>query len=255
MSKKTTTTTYGVIGIAALVAVLAMSTVAIALSQSAVAAPANKTVMGSGSMGAQIASDGWQTIISGTIKTSTPSDLVISHDQECTIHTGLNLDQDNEQATSAIRQDIRLVVDGKVVPATYGDKDGIVTLCGRAYHIDTNVLSTVYELCNWAESLDLDLNGEPDNTEVCTADEIYFDSFIRTKQAHGWHWIAIDVGSGEHTVEVQSMLVNELDGVENQNGKKGPAKDSGDSTVDTVLEIGKRNLIVTEEKLASGTTQ
>lgn len=243
-------------GIAALVAILAVSTVAIALSQSAVAAPANKTVIGSGNMGAQIASDGWQTIISGTIKTSNPSDLVISHDQECTIHTGLNLDQYNEQATSAIRQDIRLLVDGQVVPATYGDTDGIVTLCGRAYHMDTNVLSTVYELCNWAESLDLDLDGQPDNTEVCSDDEVYFDSFIRTKQAHGWHWIALDVGAGEHTVSVQSKLINEFEGVEgNTNGKKGPAKDSGNDTVDTVLEIGKRNLIVTEEKLATGAEQ
>lgn len=243
-------------GIATLVAVLAVSTVAIALSQSAVAAPANKTVIGSGFMGAQIASDGWQTIISGTIKTSNPSDLVISHDQECTIHTGLNLDQDNEQATSAIRQDIRLLVDGEVVPATYGDEDGIVTLCGRAYQMDTNVLSTVYDLCNWAESLDLDGDGIADNADICSDDEIYFDSYIRTKQAHGWHWIALDVGAGEHTVQVQSLLVNELDGVDNNtNGKKGPAKDSGNTTVDTVLEIGKRNLIVTEEKLATGTVQ
>ncbi|MGD2107453.1 MAG: hypothetical protein PVH93_07590 [Nitrosopumilaceae archaeon] len=248
-------TKLGVSGLVALVAVLAISTVAIAFTQSVSAAPANKTVIGSGLIGAQIASDDWQTIISGTIKTSTPSDLVISHDQECTIHTGLNLDQDNEQATSAIRQDIRLLVDGEVVPATYGDEDGIVTLCGRAYQMDTNVLSTVYDLCNWAESLDLDGDGVADNADICSDDEIYFDSFIRTKQAHGWHWIALDVGSGEHSVEVQSKLINELDGVGNQNGKKGPAKDSGDTTVDTVLEIGKRNLIVTEEKLATGTTQ
>ena len=248
-------TKLGVSGLVALVAVLAISTVAIAFTQSVSAAPANKTVIGSGLIGAQIASDDWQTIISGTIKTSTPSDLVISHDQECTIHTGLNLDQDNEQATSAIRQDIRLLVDGEVVPATYGDEDGIVTLCGRAYQMDTNVLSTVYDLCNWAESLDLDGDGVADNADICSDDEIYFDSFIRTKQAHGWHWIALDVGSGEHSVEVQSKLINELDGVGNQNGKKGSAKDAGDTTVDTVLEIGKRNLIVTEEKLATGTTQ
>lgn len=248
-------TKLGVSGLVALVAVLAISTAAIAFTQSVSAAPANKTVIGSGLIGAQIASDDWKTIISGTIKTSTPSDLVISHDQECTIHTGLNLDQDHEQATSAIRQDIRLLVDGKAVPATYGDEDGIVTLCGRAYQIETNVLSTVYELCSWAESLDLDGDGIADNADVCSDDEIYFDSFIRTKQAHGWHWIALDVGSGEHTVQVQSKLINELDGVGNQNGKKGPAKDSGNATVDTVLEIGKRNLIVTEEKLATGTTQ
>ena len=239
-------------GIAALVAVLAMSTVAIALSQSAIAAPANKTAIGSGSMGAIADSDGWTTIVAGTIKTSTPSDLIVRHNQECAIHTGLNLDQDNEKATSAVREDIRLVVDGEVVPATYGDEDGIVTLCGRAYHIDTNVLSTVYDLCAFAESLDLDGDGVPDNTEVCEDDEIYFDSYIRTKQAHGWDWVVIDVGSGVHTVEVQAMLFNELDDL--TNGKKGKANDSNNDTVETILEIGKRSLIVTESKLATGST-
>jgi len=247
---KNSTTMFG---IAALVAVLAMSTVAIALSQSAIAAPANKTSIGSGDMGAIAAADEWVTIVSGTIKTSTPSDLVVSHNQECTIHTGLNLDQDNEQATSSIRQDIRLLVDGEPVPATYGDTDGIVTLCGRAYHIDTNVLSTVYDLCAFAESLDLDGDGIPDNTEVCQDDEIYFDSFIRTKQAHGWDWVVVDVGSGLHTVEVQSMLIDELSAVGDGTGKKGNAKNSGND-IDTILEIGKRSLIVIESKLATGTT-
>jgi len=239
-------------GIAALVAVLAMSTVAIALSQSAMAAPANKTAIGSGSMGAIADSDGWTTIVAGTIKTSTPSDLIVRHNQECAIHTGLNLDQDNEKATSAVREDIRLLVDGVVQPATYGDEDGIVTLCGRAYHIDTNVLSTVYDLCAFAESLDLDGDGVPDNTEVCESDEIYFDSYIRTKQAHGWDWVVLDVGSGVHTVEVQAMLFNELDDL--TNGKKGKANDSNNDTVETILEIGKRSLIVTESKLATGST-
>ncbi len=245
-----TTTKYGIVGITALVAILAMSTVAIALSQSAIAAPANKTVMGSGDIGALASSDGWYSIISGTIKTSDPSDLIVNHNQECVIHTGLNLDNKNEKATSAVREDIRLLVDGEVIPATYGDTDGIVTLCGRAYHIDTNVLSTVWELCSFLE-------GEEgfDRNDICSADEIYFDSFIRTKQAHSWSWVVLDVGKGVHDIEVQAKLFNELDGVDGKTtGKKGPATDSGDSTVDTILEIGKRNLIVSEEKLATGSS-
>jgi len=246
-----TTTKYGTLGVAAIVALLAVSILAYGLSQSAVAAPANKTSIGSGSMGAIAESDEWVTIIAGTIKTSTPSDLIVNHNQECTIHTGLNLNQDVEKATSAVREDIRLLVDGIVQPATYGDEDGIVTLCGRAYHIDTNVLSTVYELCNFLE-------GDTGfDTEVCTADEIYFDSYIRTKQAHSWSWVVLDVGQGLHTVEVQAMLFNELDEVGDKQGKKGKATDSGACTdkpdcVDTILEIGKRNLIVSEEKLATG---
>jgi hypothetical protein len=197
-----TTTKYGIVGITALVAILAMSTVAIALSQSAIAAPANKTVMGSGDIGALASSDGWYSIISGTIKTSDPSDLIVNHNQECVIHTGLNLD------------------------------------------------STVWELCSFLE-------GEEgfDRDDICSADEIYFDSFIRTKQAHSWSWVVLDVGKGMHDIEVQAKLFDELDAVDGKTtGKKGPATDSGDSTVDTILEIGKRNLIVSEEKLATGST-
>jgi hypothetical protein len=226
--------------------------------------PANKTTFGSSQVGVLAANTDWYTITATTIKTSSPSDLIVRHNQECTIHTGLNLDQDIEKATSAVREDIRLKVtraDGtteyvSAVPGT-GD-DGIITMCGRAYEIDTNVLSTVYDLCAFVESLDLDLDGEPDNADVCEGDEVYFDSFIRTKAAHGWDWIVLDLGSGTHLVEVQAKLVSELDAIGDGKGKKGKATNGCDSLVevcpvDTILEIGKRNLIITEEKLATGT--
>jgi len=247
-------------GIAALVAVLAMSTVAIALSQSAIAAPANKSAFGGEGVGA-IASDGaFHTIVAGTIKTSTPSDLLVTHNQECTIHTGLNLDKNNEDLTSAIREDVRLRVtdaDGtnerfiNPVPLyPEGEEGAAVTMCGRAYHIETNILSTIAELCTFVEGLDLG--------DVCTEDDPIFNSYIRTKSAHGWSWVIPNLGQGLHIIEVQSMLVNELDAVGDGNGKKGPAKDTGSCTndagndcVDTILEVGKRSLIVTEQKFSS----
>ena len=204
--------------------------------------PANKTTFGSSQVGVLAANTDWYTITATTIKTSSPSDLIVQHNQECTIHTGLNLDQDIEKATSAVREDIRLKVtraDGtteyvSAVPGT--DDDGIITMCGRAY----------------------DLDGEPDNAEVCEGDEVYFDSFIRTKAAHGWDWIVLDLGSGTHLVEVQAKLVSELDAIGDGKGKKGKTTNGCDSLVevcpvDTILEIGKRNLIITEEKLATGT--
>ena len=246
-------TTYGLV---ALVAVLPISTVAIAFSQSAVAAPANKTTYGASSIGAIAVGDDWTPIASSTIKTSNPSDLRISHNQECTIHTGLNLDQDNEQATSSIREDVRVKIieeddSSYIVPAVPGtDDDGVVTLCGRAYSIDTNVLSTVYELCSFIESIDID--GDGNTEEVCTADEIYFNSFIRTKQAHSWDWIAMDLGSGTHTVVVEAKLVNEFPQIGDGNGKAKKSIDGEEGNVDTLLEIGKRNLIVVEDKLATG---
>ena len=259
-----TTTKYRMFGIAATVAILTVALVAANFSMVS-ADPANKTSFGSSQVGALAANSGWYTIASADIKTSSPSDLIVRHNQECTIHTGLNLDQDTEMATSAIREDIRLKVtraDNTVeyvsaVPGT-GD-DGIITMCGRAYHIDTNVLSTVYDLCAFVESLDLDGDGVPDNEDICEGDEVYFDSFIRTKSAHGWDWIVLDLGPGTHTIEVQAQLVSELDQVSNGKGKKATATNSCDISVDpdcpvdTILEIGKRNLIITEDKLATGT--
>lgn len=236
--------------IPAIAAILTISFVAFSMT-SVIAEPANKTTYGETTVGVLAAESGWMPISTATIKTSTPSDLRVSHNQECTIHTGLNLDQFEEQATSSIREDVRLRIitasgEDRIIPAVPGTSDnGEVTLCSRAYNIDTNVLSTVWELCQFVESSDgLD-------TDACTGDEVYFDSFIRTKQAHSWDWIAMNLGAGTHTVIVEAKLVNELDSVDDGKGKKGKAKDSDDSTVDTLLEIGKRNLIIVEDKLAN----
>ena len=248
-------------GIAALVAVLAMSTVAIALSQSAVAAPANKSAFGGEGVGA-IPDDGkFYTIVSVTIKTSTPSDLLVKHNQECSIHTGLNLDKNNEDLTSAIREDVRLKVttaSGEVryinpVPL-YDEKEeyAAVTMCGQAYHIDTNILSTIFELCEFTKLLN-------DGTPVCTGEEPFFESYIRTKAAHGWDWVVPNLGAGVHTIEVQAALIYGLEGLDttNEKGNK-PASNTedcinekGEPCVDTILEVGKRSLIVTEEKFSS----
>jgi len=263
-----TTTKYG---IAALVAILAMSTVAIALSQSAIAAPANKTAFGGGDVGV-IPVGVWTEIISGEIKTSTPSDLLVAHNQECAIHTGLNLDKNNQDLTSAIREDVRLKVtdeDGSNVryinPVPLYEEgteekpgDMGVTMCGRAYHIDTNILQTIFELCEFhgEDGPDRDGDGVPDG--VCSEDEPYFNSYIRTKSAHGWDWVVPNLGQGVHIISVEAYLTEGLEGIGDTNVK---GKKSADNTtvcdpvdkscVDTVLEIGKRSLIVTEEKFAS----
>ena len=105
-----TTTKYRTFGVAAIVAILSLSMVAIALSQSAIAAPANKSSFGGEGVGVVMNDNEFHTIAYGHIKTSSPSDLLVRHDQECTIHTGLNLDEKNQDLTSAIREDVRLVV-------------------------------------------------------------------------------------------------------------------------------------------------
>lgn len=237
-----TKTKYGIMGFVAFVAIFSMSVITVGLSQNVVAAPANKAMFTAQNVTVvPNVNDNWATIIEGTIKTSSPSDLFISHQQECAIHTGLNLDSDNEMATSAVREDIRVLVDGNVVPISYtgNDANGEVTLCSRAYHIETNVLSTLASLCQAVVDGGI--------TYTCP-ENIYFKSYIATKEAHGWTFVALDVGAGDHTVEVQAKLYDNL----TVNGKT--STNTSGSTTHTVLEVGRANLIVTEEKLATGTS-
>jgi hypothetical protein len=273
MSMKKSTTKIGVF---ALVAILAVSTVVVALSQSAIAAPANKSAFGDDTTTAVLNSSSepglgnFETIVAGTIKTSSPSDLLVRHDQECAIYTGLNLDKNNEELTSAIREDVRLKVTGAdgverfINPVPLGDEgtsstetdstsDVSLTMCGRAYGIDTNILSTIADLCDWAAVIE--------GQEVCPEAEPYFKTFISTKATHGWSWVVPNMGPGVHTIEVQAMLVNELAEISNQDDTKtkGPnsntdstcKNNAGADCTDTILAVGNKSLIITEEKFSS----
>ncbi len=217
---------------------------------------ANKAMIGTSDLSGVLNYHGWSPIISGTIKTSSTSDLLVRHYQECAIHTGLKLDATNDDLTSAIREDVRLRIDGKIVPASYDEdpdaKDyGVVTMCGRAYHIETNVLDNIDALC--------DAQAKINPLNPCTLDPSYFDSFIRTKQAHSWEWVALNLGSGDHTVVVEARSYTALDGM--TAGSEEAMAEASDTEsckkdrpltdcIDTVLEIGKRSLIAEEEKLA-----
>ena len=227
---------------------------------------ANKTMMGIPYLSVQPNTNEWQPIISGTIKTSTTSDLIVTHFQECAIHTGLKLDGDFQSATSVVREDIKLVIDGKTIPASYGDSPynedgsvnenyGIVTMCSRAYQMDTNILQKINDLCLFA------VIDPKTGATLCEADS-FLNSFIATKQTHGWQWVALNVGSGDHEVVVEARLGTTLDSlVPGTDEWKDSASDMGSCKnqddlvcVDSVLEVGKRSLIAVEDKLAVGTT-
>jgi len=271
---KTKTKNRRAVASISIVAIAALMIASVAAYNLADAAPskgepkgANKTMIGKSDLDGIPNSSGWTTIISGMIKTSNTSDLRVTHFQECAIHTGLKLDAFNEDLTSAIREDVRLVVDDIIIPASVGDEisvppnldsltEGAVTFCGRAFHIETNVLSNVDALC--AGQL------------MCELPESFFDSFIRTKQAHGWEWIVLDLSADTHKVEIQARTTTELDGLLQDMTNPDEAKNVASNTescmkdgmevedpticTDTVLEVGKRTLIAVEDKLAVGTT-
>ena len=253
---------------------------------------ADKTMIAGNTMTYVLDTYKWTPIVYGEIKTSSTGDLIVTFNEECAIHTGLKLTNEVQDLTSAVRQDVRLVIggelgedgkpivnangdiiDGKVIPAVYGDIGyddpdyyGVVTMCGRAYHIDTNLLSTVAELCG--------LHNPFGNGTACTlpentpgeVKEIFFNSFIRTKQAHSWDWVVLDKGAGVHLVTIQAKVVDRLAGMtygtseakdvasDMESCMKDHEDDLTRNCTDSFLEVGKRSIIVQVDKLPVGTT-
>lgn len=191
--------------------------------------PANKMAVAGSALTAQSTSlgtndnSGWVTIMAGTIKTSNPTDLVISHSQECSIMTNVKLSSSgstSEHATAS--QKVRILIDGQPVPVFSGD-NGEVVFCERAFKIETNVLKQIQQLCDAVNAID----------GVTTCEESYFNAYLSTKDAHSFNWIALNVGSGVHTIEVQSELSSET-------------SSNGEATV----AVGKRTLVVEPTHLA-----
>ncbi|HSB56202.1 MAG TPA: hypothetical protein VLD38_00125 [Nitrosopumilaceae archaeon] len=175
-----------------------------------------------------LADDG-AVIASASLKTSTPKDLVVMFSEECSLYTEVRLKSGSSGSVSESQvraaQSIWLDVDGQTVPIGAND-DGKVTMCDRTYNISTNILDQIQKLCSAV--------GAIDGTTTC--DESYFNSFISTKDAHGWNWVVLNLGAGEHTVSVHSEFVDE-EGV------------IGDGTAS--VAVGKRSLIILPQNLSN----
>jgi hypothetical protein len=174
--------------------------------------------------------DNGATIASVTVKTATPKDLVVMYSEECSLFTEVRLksnqagDSVSESQVQA-SQSIWLTVDGQVVPIGAGD-NGKVTMCDRTYNVSTNILDQIQQLCSA-------LNTTLETPIEC--EESYFNSFIKTKDAHGWNWVVLDLGAGEHTIEVHSEITEETQ--------------IGDGTASAA--VGKRSLIVLPQNLSN----
>ena len=175
-----------------------------------------------------LADDG-AVIASVTIKTSTPKDLVVMFSEECSLFTEVRLKSGSSGSVSESQvraaQSIWLKVDDQVVPLGAGD-DGKVTMCDRTYNISTNILDQIQKLCSAVGAID----------GITKCDESYFKSFIDTKDAHGWNWVVLNLGSGEHKVEVYSEFVDEEDVI-------------GEGTAS--VTVGKRSLIILPQNLSN----
>jgi hypothetical protein len=143
--------------------------------------PADK-VSASGST-SQVFGTGVRLLMSERVKTAKPTDLILGVTAECAITTDVTtVGTDTQGAEGTVR--VWITIDGQPVPVSTGDTGGgRVVFCNRLYERSTQL-------------------GSDD-----TQDSIR--TFMRTRNANGFNWMALNVGSATHTIEVWAELTTD----------------------------------------------
>jgi hypothetical protein len=148
-------------------------------------------------------------LLTGTIKSSSPSDLVISLTLECSILTQVQtVGNDFSEATARIVAWVE--IDGVPVGVNSGD-DGRVVFCDRVHQQETSLF-------------------DDENATI--------RSYLDTRTANAFNWIALNVGNGVHSVVARAELITETD----------------DDLALADAVVGKRTLVVEPTKLANDVT-
>lgn len=157
------------------------------------------------------------TILDALIKTSGPQDALIQVSLECSLLTDVystTLDDHPEGYTAIGRAEAHVVVWVEVdgVPLTVGGGDGRITFCDRVHQQELR-----------------DIDDDTGNFTI--------RQFQDTMSANAFNWIALDMGSGVHHVEVKATI--EAANTEGSFAQGG---------------IGVRTLIVEPTRFAQGAT-
>ncbi len=152
------------------------------------------------------------TLLSTSIKTASPVDVVIGVTPECDILTEVvTTGSDVAQASAAVR--LWIVLDARPVvvnSAEKGEDAGKVTFCDRIHRQTTS-------------------NFDDEDATI--------RQFLKTRTANAFNWIALDLGSGTHDIEVRASLAQEA---------------VPDATAEAA--VGKRTLVVEPFHFPVGTT-
>lgn len=168
------------------------------------------------------------TLLTATVKNSSPTDLILQVAMECSIFTqlitGPSDDGGTDSATASGHIRAWVEIDGKIVPINSsstttigappaGTENDKVTFCNRTYS------RTVTDAEDPLDGQDIE------------------DDYIDTKNANSFNWLRLNMGSGFHTIVVKGTLLQET---------------QGDATAQAA--IGNRSLIVQPAKLANDAT-
>ena len=183
---------------------------------------ANKTSAGSSTveyLSADVAdSDLGLPVLTTTIKTSKPTDLLLQLSMECALWTQVisTTVQDHVDGIGPYaRAEARVVgwieVDGVPVTLGHGD-DGKVVFCDRVHEQEIS-----------------DIDNSTGNFTL--------RQYLETRSANAFNWVSLDVGSGVHTIVVKVDI--------EASNTEGSFAEGG---------IGKRTLIVEPTRFANGAT-
>lgn len=215
----------GVVILTAAVAAAGTFTAGRSLAPAKAAYPADK-VVASGNKIAKFSPGAAVELLKATMKTSSPTDLILHVTMECSILTDTIIvgGPDATTETTHTNGNVRVwvEVDGKIVPLssmstgattstpTAGNDTDKVTFCNRTFN------RTVTDMEDPLDGID------------------YSRDYIETKDANGFNWLKLNLGSGIHNIVVKADLTHEA---------TDPSKASA--------MVGNRTLIVQPAKMAN----
>lgn len=169
-------------------------------------------------------------ILTARLKTSSPTDLVLAVTLECSLITEVVVPGSTAQGTTSsgnTEGQIRIwivVDDTYIVPIM----DGTGTVKGHAIGTDSDKVT----FCNREHRVAV--TDAEDARDGVDRQEHY----LRTKDANAFNWIALNLGSGIHQIDVRADFTSAYD-----------ATGSSSSGL-----VGNRSLVVTPTKLANDAT-
>lgn len=187
--------------------------------------PADKVAVAGSSIEVMSPQSAPVKLLEGTMKTSSPTDLIIEVTAECALWTATEtVGNDSSEAFAQVK--IYVTLDGKVIPVNGTEASDLATSRGLPVaDAKADVGRVVF--CNRAQRA---VTSQFDDEDATTR------LYLRTRSANAFNWITLNVGSSPrpHKIEVWGVLDTVLEG-----------------GLEAKAAVGKRTLVVFPAKLSN----
>jgi hypothetical protein len=181
----------------------------------------------------------WTTILTNDIKTANGSELFVDVSMECGLYTDTLVKSKNgnkDTSTTAAVVLAKVLVDGQEA------HPGEIVLCGRVQQLTATFQGLLTDeegnSCLLTEAV-TDENGTITGYSTTIDEECVrpeeLGLLLNTMNANSFNFIASDLESGVHTIEVQAMI--------------NSFAEAGEGTAEAFATVGKGSVIVEEVKM------